>query len=310
MSRLDRQSFLGPKSDHDLKQATLAIIGLGGGGSHVAQQGAHLGIGRFQLYDPDVIEDSNLNRLVAGTVADVRAKRPKVEIARRAIHGVVPDAVVTMVQGTWQQHGGLLASADIVVSCLDSVQAKADLDAFCRQMLIPMIDIGMDVHAVGEHFLISGQVALSTAPGPCLRCMGVINDHALTQEAARYGAAGSHPQVVWSNGLLASSAVGLATGILAPWHPNAPLSAYLEYDGNRGTLRECHRLDALREVTCPHYPAQETGQLLFDVRKPPSVAAPIDLPVTGTGKRPRRSVAMVFRDYFARARMLLGLTLR
>ena len=46
MSRLDRQSFLGPDSDTILHEATIGVIGLGGGGSHIVQQSAHLGIWR------------------------------------------------------------------------------------------------------------------------------------------------------------------------------------------------------------------------------------------------------------------------
>lgn len=49
MSWLDRQSFLGPESDALLNGSTVGIAGLGGGGSHVAQQLAHVGIGSFVL---------------------------------------------------------------------------------------------------------------------------------------------------------------------------------------------------------------------------------------------------------------------
>ena len=68
MSRLDRQSFLGATSEQKLAGLTMGLVGLGGGGSHVAQQLAHLGIGRFVLVDPDVVEETNLNRLVGGTL--------------------------------------------------------------------------------------------------------------------------------------------------------------------------------------------------------------------------------------------------
>lgn len=63
-SVLDRQSFLGENSVQILTNATVAVVGLGGGGSHVAQQLAHLGFGNFILIDPDKIELPNLNRTV------------------------------------------------------------------------------------------------------------------------------------------------------------------------------------------------------------------------------------------------------
>jgi molybdopterin-synthase adenylyltransferase len=43
--RYARQSFLGPKSKEVFKNCRVCIIGLGGGGSHVVQQLAHIGIG-------------------------------------------------------------------------------------------------------------------------------------------------------------------------------------------------------------------------------------------------------------------------
>ena len=49
------------------------------------QQLAHLGIGRFVLFDPDKIVFLNTNRLIGGTLEDVRLDRPKVEIAERLI---------------------------------------------------------------------------------------------------------------------------------------------------------------------------------------------------------------------------------
>ena len=55
------QSFLGPNGDAVLANATIGIVGLGGGGSHVSQQSAHLGIGRFVPVDHDIIEWRNLN---------------------------------------------------------------------------------------------------------------------------------------------------------------------------------------------------------------------------------------------------------
>ena len=66
-----RQSFLGAQSERKLAETRVAIVGLGGGGSHIAQQLAHVGVGHFRLIDPDCMEASNLNRLVGATQSDV-----------------------------------------------------------------------------------------------------------------------------------------------------------------------------------------------------------------------------------------------
>ena len=70
------------------------------------------------------------------------------------------------------------------------------------------IDIGMDVHGEKPP-VIGGQVVLSSPGRLCMRCMGLLTEAKLAEEAARYGKAGSRPQVVWPNGVLASTAVGL-----------------------------------------------------------------------------------------------------
>ena len=110
-------------------------------------------------------------------------------------------------------------------------------------------------------------VVLSSPGMPCMRCCGFITDARLTLEAEQYGAAGGRPQVVWPNGVLASTAVGLAVQIVTPWFPRPPTFTYLEYDGNRGTLTRSARVELLKDHVCRHHPAEETGDPLFDIRK-------------------------------------------
>ncbi|MGY4231114.1 hypothetical protein ACVIIW_000061 [Bradyrhizobium sp. USDA 4449] len=268
MSRLDRQSFLGANSDAVLEAATIGIVGLGGGGSHVVQQTAHMGVGGYVPADPQSIEDTNTNRLIGGTLADVAANRSKVEIAARLIRGLNPNARIVPVQDDWLSAVDDLRLCDVIIGAVDGMREREQLERFARRHLIPYIDIGMDVHDLGEQgFLVSGQVILSMPGCPCMRCCGFITDERLAQEAARYGAAGSRPQVVWSNGVLASTAVGLLTQLLTPWYPHPPRFVYLDYDGNKGTVTPNKRMELLKDHVCPHHPANETGDPLFDVRK-------------------------------------------
>jgi len=267
MSRLARQSFLGRDSDAVLEAATIGIVGLGGGGSHVGQQCAHMGIGGFAGADPDVIEDTNTNRLIGGTLKDVAKARPKVDIAERLIKGLHPKARITLVRGDWREAADDLKLCDCIVGAVDSFKERDQLERLARRHLIPYIDIGMDVHELGEgEFLVSGQVILSAPGHPCMRCCGFITDERLEEEARRYGAAGSRPQVVWANGTLASTAVGLLTQVLTPWYTNPPAFVFLQYDGNRGTVTRSPQMELLKDCTCPHHPCGETGDPLFDIR--------------------------------------------
>lgn len=268
MTRLDRQSFLGPNGDRILDQATVGIVGLGGGGSHVAQQFAHMGIGGYVLVDPDHIEDTNTNRLIGGTLKDVAAKRSKVAIAERLIRGLQPNARIVSVCKSWHDAADDLKRCGLIVGAVDSFRQREQLERFARRYLIPYIDIGMDVHGIGKlGFLISGQVILSFPGHPCLRCCGFITDERLEQEDNKYGAAGSRPQVVWPNGVLASTAVGLAAQILTAWYWSPPSFVYLEYDGNKGTMVRSARMESLKQCVCPHHPPDQTGDPLFDIRE-------------------------------------------
>src|SRR5437868_6355386 len=233
MSRFARQSFLGADSDAILRGTTLGLVGLGGGGSHAFQQAAHIGFGKYVLVDPDTISESNTNRLVTGTLEDARRETPKVAIAERVIRSLVPYARITAVQDSWHNATDKLKRCDVIIGAVDSFMEREQLERFARRHLIPYIDIGMDVHEPQPgQFLIAGQAILSLPSKPCLRCCGFITDERLGREANNYGAAGGKPQVVWPNGVLASTAIGLAVQLVTPWFSNHPGFVYLEYDGN------------------------------------------------------------------------------
>lgn len=266
MSKHDRQSFLGETSEQDIKAAKVGVIGLGGGGSHVVQQLAHIGVAKYVLVDPDTIDESNLNRLVGGTLHDVLANVAKVAIAERVIRSVVQHPEIDACKSKWQEVVDALKGCDVIIAGVDSVIAKDELDKFCRRYLIPYIDMGMDVHKVGGRYLIAGQVVLTTAGAPCLRCMGIVTDELLTQEARKYGAAGGNPQVIWPNGVLASTAVGLFVQLICPWHSKVTPSAYLEYDGNKHTVVPSKSFALIQQQLCPHHFPEEAGDGLFDLR--------------------------------------------
>lgn len=269
MSQHDRQSFLGATSEKTLSETTVGILGLGGGGSHVVQQLAHLGVGRYVIVDPDIIDESNLNRLVGGTRADVESTELKIRIAERTIRRVLPNAHISAHAKPWQEVASELKQCDVIIGGLDSVMAKDEADRFAKRFLIPYIDMGMDVHKLNDRFLIAGQVVMTLPSGPCLRCMGVVTEAALAEEARNYGAAGGRPQVVWPNGVLASTAVGLFTQLVCPWHDKQLSAAYMEYDGNKHTMSPSMRLAAVSSRHCSHHPANEAGEPRFDIRKRP-----------------------------------------
>jgi hypothetical protein len=259
---LASQSFLGPESDSILAAIEVGIVGLGGGGSHVVQQLAHLGVGKFVPVDNDIIEERNLNRLVGGTAEDVRGGAAKTMIAERVIKSVNPAALVTSCQTKWQEAAKTLRRCDVIFGCVDSYRERDELERFARRFLIPYIDIGMDVHRTEGEFSISGQTVLSSPGGACLWCLGILTQERIAHEAETYGKAGSRPQVVWPNGILASLAIGLFVQLVCPWHSRPQITACCEFDGNHHRV-ETSRLDHAGTLQCSHFLSDELGDAFF-----------------------------------------------
>jgi hypothetical protein len=263
--RYSRQSFLGPNAESNFFGARAGLVGLGGGGSHIVQQLAYAGFKKFVLYDGDVGKVGNLNRTIGLTQNDISEVRAKVDVATRIIRCLHPDARIERHQKRWQECPEPLRSCDLIFGCVDGYSERRELEACCRRYLIPYIDIGIDVHEVKpQPPVMSGQVIASIPGGPCMFCLGFLTEEKLAREAAKYGAAGINPQVVWANGVVASTAVGLGIDIVTGWTAAKKNSVYLMYEGNKGEVRPHPRLRQLESWTkCSHFPNHLVGDPQF-----------------------------------------------
>ncbi|HEY3412810.1 MAG TPA: ThiF family adenylyltransferase [Armatimonadota bacterium] len=260
--RYSRQSFLGPEAQSIISRTRVGVVGLGGGGSHIGQQLAHIGFVDYVLYDPDIAKCVNLNRTVGTTAEDVAAGRLKLDAATRLIIGLQPDAVIRPHACRWQDQPEDLRGCDIVFGCVDGFRGRDELERSCRRYMIPYVDIGMDVHqADGEAPRMGGQVILSLPGHPCMRCLGFLTNETLAREGEAYGDAGVHPQVVWANGMLASAAVGVGVDLLTDWTRSLRGPVYLSFVGNDGTLTPHVRLQYLDLEHCTHYPIGSCGDV-------------------------------------------------
>jgi hypothetical protein len=89
--------------------------------------------------------------------------------------------------------------------------------------------------------------------------MRFLTEGDLAKEASNYGVAGGRPQVVWPNGALASTAVGILVNLFAPWGRGEQHSTYLEYDGNSHSVARSARLEGVPQNVCHHFSASEVG---------------------------------------------------
>lgn len=261
-----RQGFLGENSEEILGNARVAIIGLGGGGAHIAQQLAHMGVGDIRVIDPQSIEASNLNRLVGATHADVQNQTPKVTIAKRLIENIRPWIKVTAIQAEWQMATDQLKNVHAIFGCVDGYRQRQNIERAARRFQIPYIDIGMDVSEIEpNHFAVAGQVIKTLPGGPCMTCMGFLTQDKLNREENNYGDAGINPQVVWTNGTLASLAVGSFAQMIVPWFDVKNTFEWLELDGNSQTITHSRQPRYMINGSCEHFRSEEVGDPFFDL---------------------------------------------
>ncbi|RWM40530.1 ThiF family adenylyltransferase [Mesorhizobium sp.] len=242
----DRQvRAFGPRGQAIISHITVAIVGLGGTGSAVAQQLAHLGVRRFILIDPDVVEMTNLNRLVGATPADIG--RPKVDVAERHIRSINPAAEITALRADIVDEATLpaLYGADFLFLCTDSHASRAVVGQLAYQFLLPCIDMGVSI-TVRENAIthVTGRTQM-LAPGlPCLVCTQALDGEQIRREmltpeqrAADPYVQGIHepqPAVISLNSTVASLAATMFLSALTP----VPSAARLQfYDGLKGTVR-------------------------------------------------------------------------
>jgi molybdopterin/thiamine biosynthesis adenylyltransferase len=105
----------------------------------VAEILARIGVGKLRLADGDRFEDSNLNRQRFADMTGLG--QSKVARAREQLAAINPAVEVVALADRLTAGNGpaILGDADIAVDCLDTLQARQDLQTACRKLKIPMV---------------------------------------------------------------------------------------------------------------------------------------------------------------------------
>jgi len=251
-------SFLGIDGLTAIRDSTVAIVGCGGGGSHIAEQLARLSVGRIYLVDHDRLDRSNLSRVIGSSAEDVG--EPKTEIIARRLSWTRTDLVPISSRVQSPEAIAALQASDYVFGSVDRFRARDDIERVCRQALVTLIDIGLGIR-VERNVVVSaaGQVVLSIPGEPCMRCMEVVNETNLARDKEEYVEGGApDQQVISMNGLLASEAVNLFLALATGYSIGLPLPRYLVYNALRHELAP-HPFFGTDSAICPHYPLEDAG---------------------------------------------------
>jgi molybdopterin/thiamine biosynthesis adenylyltransferase len=190
---LDRQSLaFGSVFNQDLAQLRVAIVGLGGTGSALCALAARLGIRKFALFDKDIVEKSNLNRLHNATMLDAQSKRPKVEVAARFLEELGFGIEVQTYQ-QWINDPSCrdsLRSCDVIFACTDDHAGRLMLNRFAYYYATPVIDLGLALEVskgeLPEIQALDGRVTVLQPGYPCLLCREIINPKIAGDQILKY----------------------------------------------------------------------------------------------------------------------------
>lgn len=238
----DRQlPWFTPEGQRQLGRLCVGVVGCGGTGSQVIQHLVYLGCRTLVLVDDDIVDETNMNRLVTAMAADIGT--PKTIVGRRLAKQVAPTADVLTVQKQLQSQEALdvLMGIDLLFGCVDNDGARLILNELSLAYEIPYIDlaVGIDVNK-GQISTAGGRVTVVLPDGPCLYCMGEIDpDEAAYFLATRAEQDEQHergyvtgmdapaPAVVSLNGMIAATAVNEFSAIVSGARP---ANYYTDYD--------------------------------------------------------------------------------
>ena len=131
--------IIGKEKQEILKNAKVAVFGIGGVGSYVVEGLVRAGIGNFVLVDNDVVSVSNINRQLIATHTSIG--KAKVEVTKERILEINPNAKVDIYQEFFlpETEGIIDETIDYIVDAIDTVTGKIELIMRAEKLNIPII---------------------------------------------------------------------------------------------------------------------------------------------------------------------------
>ena len=257
----DRQvRMFGVAGQHILRASKIAVVGLGGIGSLIAEWLARLGVGNLILIDQDRIESSNLPRVVGATRVDVETRQLKTQIAIRHAREMAVDAKLFPITGdvAFASVARVLRDCDFMFLAADSMRARLVVNALAHQYLIPVVQMGAKIRPGDAGKLEDAMCAVRhIRPGVgCLWCNGLIDSTELAIEAKSdeerkehaYGVQEPNPSVITLNAVAAAHAVNDFLFAFLGLRTRGVDANYLHFHFDRGKIE---RVIPRRDRECP-----------------------------------------------------------
>ncbi|MBK1642528.1 hypothetical protein CKO12_11690 [Chromatium okenii] len=153
----------------------IALIGVGGLGSVIAENLIHSGFQHLQLIDHDCVEITNLNRIVGAYASDAAAQRLKVDAVRDHLQRINPAAQIDTLPLRLEDPAvlPLLAQADWFIVTTDNHASRFKAQELALRLGIPLLAAGSNISVNdGQITDLSGEVIIArNGDRLCLNCL-------------------------------------------------------------------------------------------------------------------------------------------
>jgi len=157
---------IGEEGQLKLLSSSVAVMGSGGLGTHIADNLVRAGVGRLKLIDRDFVELSNLQRQMLFDEDDAAARLPKAEAAARRLRRINSQVEIEplVLELAPDNVGTIVSDVDVVLDGCDNFEARYLINEACVQHGVPWVYGG----AVASYGMTMTIVPRRT---PCLRCV-------------------------------------------------------------------------------------------------------------------------------------------
>ncbi|WP_300791824.1 ThiF family adenylyltransferase [uncultured Acetatifactor sp.] len=181
----------------------ISIVGVGGIGSIIAEHLIHMGFMEIALIDYDVLELSNMNRIVGVTYDDAIKKRLKVDAIKESLNNINPKAKISTypLNVFDEEVEYILAKSDWIFIATDNHASRYRIQQIAFKYYVPFIAAGVNITVSNDVITdMSGEVILiRIGDKVCLTCLKRINFNEVAKEL--------HPDEAVRAGLVAKGYV-------------------------------------------------------------------------------------------------------
>lgn len=165
----------GTSAQNDISRMLVGIIGLGSVGCIVAETMARIGVRQMALFDPDRVEEHNLDRLLYGTIEDIGKLKVDLANSKVRLSATAEAVAIKAIAKSIKDRAAFteMLDCDIILSCVDRPVARDILNYVANAHLIPVIDCGVAITKNRKRDMLEGahwRAHIVTPYHQCLRC--------------------------------------------------------------------------------------------------------------------------------------------